>query len=102
MNTTTNTSLVLSHENTVHAKATIWPPLRKTFCLLFPKLNFDWFSKEKNLKVAWRFIKDSQTIGLKKNKLSSDWLEERIASGTFPQVGEKESNQTPNNFLKVA
>lgn len=102
MNTTTNTTLVLSHEKTVHAKATIWPPLRKTFCLLFPKLNFDWFSKEKNLKVAWRFIKDLQTIGLKKKKLSSDWLEERIASGTFPQVGEKESNQTPNNFLKVA
>lgn len=53
---------------------------------------------ESSVKIYKRFKNNR----IKKKKLSSDWLEERIASATFPQVDEKESNQTPNNFLKVA
>lgn len=68
MNIIINILFVLFYENIVYVKVMIWLFLRKIFCLIFFKLNFDWFSKEKNLKVVWRFIKDLKIFGfIKKN-----------------------------------
>lgn len=68
MNIIINILFVLFYENIVYVKVMIWLFLRKIFCLFFFKLNFDWFSKEKNLKVVWRFIKDLKIFGfIKKN-----------------------------------